>query len=190
MLNDANLSPSHIITVLSCLQERFLREQEFLVKERTKEKDARAAAYQKEQDRIRKAEEARMETERIHEAQQRAVEARKRDMAARDSQREAKEAEKQHVMVKCSPKCLSWDAGLKSIDKSATHLLYILSLSFIHTSATIVALVNFRHQIWITEATSRLFLLALNPHLIIHDTQRTMVKVMHAYIEHCLESLI
>lgn len=81
------------------MQERFQKEQEFLSKERQKEKEARAEAYRKEQERINKAETARQETERILEAQQKLVEARKRDMAVRDAEREAKKADKQKALV-------------------------------------------------------------------------------------------
>lgn len=82
------------------MQERFQREQEFLAKERQKEKEARAEAYRKEQERIAKAEAARQETERILEAQQKLVEARKREMATRDAEREAKKLEKQRILVR------------------------------------------------------------------------------------------
>ena len=76
-----------------------MKEQDFLAKEKAREKDMRAEAYRKEQERNSRAEQARLETERIHEAQQKVVEARKRDMAARDAEREHKKADKQRIMV-------------------------------------------------------------------------------------------
>ena len=85
------------------LQDRFLKEQEFLGKERVREKEARMEAYQKEQDRVKKAEQAREETERILEAQQRAVDCRKRDMAVRDAEREAKKLDRQKILVSSLP---------------------------------------------------------------------------------------
>lgn len=95
------------------MQERFQKEQDFLAKERIKEKEARAEAYRKEQERIAKSEAARQETERILEAQQKLVEARKREMAARDAEREAKKIEKQRALV-----CI---IGARGSDMGALH---------------------------------------------------------------------
>jgi hypothetical protein len=88
-------------------QERFKKEQEFLAKERAREREARKEAFRKEQERIQKAEQARLETERILEQQQKLVEARKRDMAQRDAEREAVKLEKQKVLVRVLHEAMS-----------------------------------------------------------------------------------
>lgn len=79
-----------------------MKEQEFLAKEQAREKAARAAACAKEHQRIQRAEQARLETERILEEQQKIVEARKREMSVRDALREAKKSEKQSIKVPAS----------------------------------------------------------------------------------------
>ena len=86
----------------AAVQERFKWEQEFVAKERIKEKDARKAAYLKEQERIAKADAARSETEKIIEQQQRLVEARKREMARRDAERALVKAEKHKIVVRAA----------------------------------------------------------------------------------------
>jgi hypothetical protein len=83
------------------IQERFKREQEFHARERNREKELLKEAYRKEQERIQKADTARMETEKIIEQQQKLVEARKREMARRDEERSLIKAERQKIMV-CS----------------------------------------------------------------------------------------
>ena len=61
------------------------------------------------QERIEKSEQARQETERILEQQQKQVEARKREMARRDAERAAVKAEKHKILVRCS-EFIFWSA--------------------------------------------------------------------------------
>jgi hypothetical protein len=82
------------------MQERFNTEQALLAKERAREKEARKAAYRKEQERIAKAEASRAETEKILDKKQKEVEDKKREMLRRDEERAAMKAEKQRILVR------------------------------------------------------------------------------------------
>eukprot|EP00887_Chlorella_sp_A99_P000402 scaffold13.g402.t1 len=68
--------------------ERYKREMEQLQREEEEEKQRRKLAYEREQERLAKAEQARLETERILREQQEEVERRKALMEKRDAERE------------------------------------------------------------------------------------------------------